>query len=167
MPPNEISQTRLRKKIKAAIIITIIGLLLNGISAIPLGTELNILLSNEQTLPKFLSDWLTYVAKGVHDTTAHYGFMRYGFDWLAFAHLLIAIAFIGPLKDPIKNEWVVQWGMIASALSILMAFGWERMRSIPLWWSGVDASVAAIAFIILWLCNKWIGELKKVIATMQ
>ena len=164
MPANEINEARLRKKIKTVIIITIIGLLLNGISAVPLGTELNILLSNQQILPKFLSDWWTYVAKGVHDTTAHYSFMRYGFDWLAFAHLLIAIAFIGPLKDPIKNEWIVQWGMIASALSLLVAFGWERMRSIPLWWSFIDASIAIVAFIILWLCNKWISQLKTVTA---
>ena len=53
--------------------------------------------------------------------------MRYGFDWLAFAHLLIAIAFLGPLKDPIKNEWIIRWGMIASALSVVWHFGWESL----------------------------------------
>ena len=74
--------------------------------------------------------------------------------------LLIAIAFIGPLKDPIKNEWVIKWGMIASGLSVLMALGWERLRSIPVWWSVVDASIVIIAFLVLWFCNKWIQELK-------
>ena len=164
MPANEIYQAKLRRKIKTAIIITIIGLLLNGISAVPLRTELNILLSNPQVLPKFLSDWWTYVAHGLNETTAHYAFMRYGFDWLAFAHLLIAIAFIGPLKDPIKNEWVIQWGMIASGLSVLMAFGWERVRSIPVWWSLIDALIAIAAFLVLWFCNKWIKQLKKSMA---
>jgi hypothetical protein len=161
MSSVETRQASLRRKIKIAIIITIIGLLLNGFSAIPLRTEVNILLSNPDALPQFLRDWLTYVNKGVNETSNNYSFMRYGFDWLGFAHLLIAIAFIGPLKDPIKNEWIVRWGMIASILSVLMAFGWERMRAIPLWWSFVDASIAIVAFFILWLCNRWIKELKQ------
>ncbi|HEY2725629.1 MAG TPA: hypothetical protein VGI61_00530 [Parafilimonas sp.] len=162
MLSTESNETRLRRKIKIAIIITIAGLLLNGISAVPLISELNILLSKPDALPKFLHNWWMYVNKGVNETTRYYPFMRYGFDWLAFAHLLIAIAFIGPLKDPIKNEWIVQWGMIASALSVVMAFGWERLRGIPLWWSCIDASIAIIAFIILWLCNKWIKDLKQI-----
>lgn len=165
MPVNENDEIKLRRKIKILIIITIIGLLVNGISAIPLRTELNILLSNPDALPKFLNDWWTYVNKGVKETTAHYSFMRYGFDWLAFAHILIAIAFIGPLKDPIKNEWVIQWGMITSALSVVMAFVMEPVRSIPIWWSAVDASIGIVAFIILWLCNQWIKKLKAAVVT--
>ena len=165
MVNTEKHQTLLRRKIRIAIIITITGLLLNGISALPLRTELNILLSNPDMLPKFLRDWWVYVNKGVMETGDNYDFMRYGFDWLGFAHLLVAIAFIGPLKDPVKNEWVVRWGMIASALSVLMAFGWEWLRGIPLWWSCIDASVAIAAFVILWLCNKWIRELKRTAIT--
>ena len=161
MSTAEINENRLRRKIKIAIIITIIGLLLNGISAIPLISELNILLSKPDALPVFLRDWWLYVNKGVHETTRNYPFMRYGFDWLAFAHFLIAIAFIGPLKDPIKNEWIISWGMIASILSALMAFGWERLRGIPLWWSCIDAAIAIAAFILLWFCSRWIQQLKK------
>lgn len=155
------NDVRLRRKIKAAIIITIIGLLLNGLSAIPLKHELNILLSKPDALPKFLRDWWVYVDKGLTATNNNYPFMRYGFDWLAFAHVLIAIAFIGPLQDPIKNQWVIIWGMIASALSIVMAFGWEHVRGIPIWWSCIDAAIAVVAFIILLLCNKWIQDLKR------
>jgi hypothetical protein len=163
MPTAENFQNRLQRKIKIAIIITIAGLLLNGISAIPLISELKILLSKPDALPQFLRDWWMYVNKGVNNTTRFYPFMRYGFDWLAFAHLLIAIAFIGPLKDPIKNEWIIRWGMIASALSVVMALGWERLRGIPLWWSCIDAAIAIVAFIVLWLCNNWIKELKKIV----
>ena len=90
MPTTESSENRLRRKIKIAIIITIAGLLLNGISAVPLCTELKILLSRPDALPQFLHDWWLYVNKGVKETTSNYPFMRYGFDWLAFAHLLIA-----------------------------------------------------------------------------
>ncbi len=154
------NSSTLQRRIKIAIVITIIGLLLNGISAVPLRTELNILLSNPDSLPKFLRDWWQYVDQGLNETSDKYNFMRYGFDWLAFAHLLIAIAFIGPLRDPIKNQWVVQWGMIASGLSVVVALVWERMRAVPFWWSLIDAGIALIAYLILWQCNKWINQLK-------
>lgn len=161
----ETNEIRLRRKIRAVIIITIIGLLLNGVSAIPLKTELNILLSKPNALPAFLRDWWLYVNKGITETNDKYPFMRYGFDWLAFAHLLIAIAFLGPLKDPIKNEWVIIWGMIASVLSVLIALCWERLRGVPIWWSCIDAAIAVIAFIILLMCNSWIKKLKKIVVT--
>ena len=155
-------EAQLRSRIKGAIIITIIGLLLNGMSAVPLRTEMNMLLSKPGLLPGFLRDWWTYVNKGVNETSNQYNFMRYGFDWLGFAHLLIAIAFFGPLRDPIKNEWVIKWGIIASSLSILMALGWERLRAIPMWWSMLDAGIGVVALIILLLCYRWIQDLKLV-----
>jgi len=37
-----------------------------------------------------------------------YPFIAYGTDWLAFAHFVIAIAFIGPWRDPVRNVWVVE-----------------------------------------------------------
>ncbi len=151
---------RLRRKIKIAIIIIILGLLLNGITAIPLRSELNFLLSKPDMLPDVLRDWWMYVNKGLTQTSGHYPFMRYGFDWLAFAHLLIAIAFIGPLRDPVKNEWVITWGMTISVLSVVMALSWERMREIPLWWSSIDAAICFVSFIILLLCSRWIKKLK-------
>ena len=160
MTDNLTKEKQLRWRIKAAIVITIIGLLLNGISSLPLRTELKVLLGYSNHLPQFLVDWWTYVNQGVLETSEKYNFMRYGFDWLAFAHLTIAIAFLGPLRDPVKNQWVVKWGMIVAALSIVMAFGWERMRDIPIWWSFIDAGISYLAFLVLWLCNRWIEKLK-------
>jgi hypothetical protein len=32
---------------------------------------------------------------------------------IAFAHLAIAIAFIGPYIDPVRNKWVITFGLIA------------------------------------------------------
>jgi hypothetical protein len=160
MTDNITKEKQLRGRIKAAIIITMIGLLFNGMSSVPLRSELDILLSHPNRLPQFLLDWWTYVRQGVYETSEKYEFMRYGFDWLAFAHLMIAIAFIGPLRDPVKNQWVVKWGMIVAACGIVMAFGWERMRGIPVWWSFIDAGISYAAFVVLWLCNRWIGRLK-------
>ncbi len=161
---HKVKIQHLTMRIKLTLAITITGLLLNGLSAVPLRTELSILLTNPDTLPPFLHSWWSYVSTGVYETSEKYNFMRYGFDWLAFAHLLIAIAFIGPWRDPVKNQWVVEWGMIAAFLSMVIALGWEHIRGIPIWWSMIDATIALAALLILWICNGSINELKKIIA---
>ena len=32
--------------------------------------------------------------------------------WLAFAHIVIAIAFVGPPRDPVRNVWVIELALI-------------------------------------------------------
>ena len=63
-----------------------------------------------------------------------------GFDWLAFAHVVIAILFIGVLRDPVRNIWVVEFGMIACILILPFAFVMGHERGIPLWWQLIDCS---------------------------
>lgn len=98
----------------------LIGLVLSGLTAFPLETELRILcsiLGVDPTSPPSnyagLQHWIAVVAEGLRETYAKYPFIAYGTDWLAFAHLVIAIAFIGPYRDPVRNEWVVTFGIIA------------------------------------------------------
>ncbi len=43
----------------------------------------------------------------------HYPLMLYTLDWLGFAHIVIAIIFIAPMKDPIKTIWVIELGIIS------------------------------------------------------
>ncbi|MEO6168592.1 MAG: hypothetical protein ABIO46_13020 [Chitinophagales bacterium] len=151
----------LRKKIRLALLLTIGGLIVSGLSAIPLQTELNFVLQFREDLPTFLVDWFDKVHLAISETSEKYPLVLYGYDWLGFAHVLIALAFIGPLLDPVKNQWVVIWGMIASALTIVMALVAERFRDIPFFWSLVDAAIGVGAFLILWICNIWINQLKK------
>ena len=153
---------RLRSKIRAAIIITIIGLLLNGLSAVPLKHELNILLSKPDALPNFLRDWWVYVDKGITETNNKYPFMRYGFDWLAFAHIVIAVAFIGPLKDPVKNIWVIQFGRIACLMIFPLAFIAGPVRHIPFFWQLIDCSFGVIGLIPLTICFNKIKKLEAI-----
>lgn len=152
----------LENKINIAIWITIVGLVLNGLTAFALHTELNIILHFNSLLPQSMYDWLFTVRQAVIDAEQEYPFMLYGYDWLGFAHLFIAIAFFGPLKDPVKNEWVVKFGMIVSALTVFISLFYERIREIPFFWSLIDAVIGLAAFIILFFCYKWIGKLKKV-----
>ena len=62
-----------------------------------------------------LLPWIERVCNALRATNEHYPFLTYGTDWLAFAHLVIAVAFIGPYIDPVRNKWVITFGLIAGA----------------------------------------------------
>ena len=94
------------------------------------------------------------------ESNANYPFMAYGTDWLAFAHFVLAIAFIGPLRDPVRNVWVVEFGMIACGLILPFAFVMGSMREIPLGWRLMDCAFGVIGFLVLWICRRLIKQLE-------
>ena len=105
-------------KIRIWLVIFIVCLALSGITAFPLETELRFSswLLHSTPAPDILPglvEWIDRVRSALVDTNARYPFIAYRTDWLAFAHLVIAIAFIGPLRDPVRNIWVIQFGTIA------------------------------------------------------
>jgi succinate-acetate transporter protein len=128
----------LQKQIKAWLAIFIAGLLISGLTAFPLSWELGILksivshpaLPLSALLPDLVS-WITFVNTGLQDTYSAYAFMAYGTDWLAFAHIVIAVAFIGPWRDPVRNIWVIEFGMIACGLILPLALIAGPLRGIP------------------------------------
>lgn len=138
------------RRVRALILIIIVGLVLSGATAIPLATELKILAG------WFDHPWITKVRDGLLDTYSKYPFIGYGTDWLAFGHFVIAIAFIGPLRDPIKNIWVIEFGMIASVLIIPFALVMGEVRGIPLGWRFIDCSFGVFGFLPLWLARRQI-----------
>ncbi|MFB7648036.1 hypothetical protein ACFC0S_32660 [Streptomyces sp. NPDC056084] len=52
--------------------------------------------------------WIGRVRAGLDTADADCPFLLYGTDWLALAHLVIAVAFYGVLRDPVRNIWVVE-----------------------------------------------------------
>jgi hypothetical protein len=78
-------------------------------------------------------------------------FMFYAHDWLAFAHLVLAILFAGIIKDPVRNIWVIQCGLIMCALVPVLAGICIPLRGLPLVWFWVDVSFAPAAAIPLWI----------------
>ena len=85
----------------------------------------------------------------------------YGYDWLAFAHLVIAILFIGPFRDPVRNKWVIQWGMIACVAIVPLAFVCGQVRQIPVYWTLVDCSFGVFGIVPLVLCMRYVKLLEK------
>ncbi len=78
----------------------------------------------------------------------------YGTDWLAFAHIMIAVAFLGPLRDPVKNIWVVAFGMIACVLIVPTALIFGLVRGIPLLWQVLDCSFGVLGIVPLYIVRR-------------
>lgn len=107
-----------------------------------------------------LVSWLERVHTGLADTGRRYPFLAYGTDWLAYAHLIIAVAFWGPLRDPVRNVWVVRFGMIACLGIVPLALICGKIRDIPWWWTLVDLSFAVGALPPLLLADRHIRALE-------
>ena len=148
------------KQIRAWIIFFMIVLFLSGLTAIPLETELEFL-SRFFQRGSAIGDWLDKVYLALHDTNTRYPFLAYGYDWLAFAHFVLAILFIGPYKDPVKNKWVIEFGMIACVLIIPLALIAGHYRGIPFWWQLIDISFGVFGIIPLWICHRKINQIEK------
>ena len=156
------TEKQLRKRIKAWILFFIVGLVLSGITAFPLQWEMKLLQQYLPLFPGFMEDWLNNICKGVNETGDKYPFLFYGTDWLAFAHLMIAVAFIGPLRDPVRNIWVIQFGMIACLMILPLAFICGPIRQIPFYHQLIDCTFGVIGIIPLYLCFKDIRTLEKI-----
>jgi hypothetical protein len=153
------SNNLLRKRIKTLIILFIIGLILSGITAFPLETELKLLYNwIPNNFPAH--NWIEKVYIGIQDTNTKYPFMAYGTDWLAFAHIAIAIFYIGVLKDPLKNIWVIEASMIISILIFPLAFIAGSIRGIPFYWQLIDCSFGVFSILVLWPTRQLILKLK-------
>jgi len=161
MQPIDI-RSKLLRKIRATIIFFMIALILSGITAFPLETELHWLLAYRHSMPAQLGIFINTVYEALHDTNLHYPMLAYGYDWLAFAHIVIAMFFIGPLKDPVKNIWVIEWGMLACMAVIPLAFIAGPVRGIPFYWKCIDCSFGVLGIIPLYIAWRWIKQLENV-----
>lgn len=108
----------LLKGIRVWLVFFVVCLVLSGVTAFPLVHELRWTeealrsLGAPERLPG-LMEWIERVGDGLDTADADHPFLLYGTDWLAFAHLVIAVAFLGPYRDPVRNIWVVEFGLIA------------------------------------------------------
>lgn len=147
-------------QIRRWIIFFIIVLFLSGLTAIPLERELAFL-SRCFSSESMIGAWIEKVYLAIFHTNRQYPFLAYGYDWLAFAHFVLAILFIGPLRDPVCNKWVIEFGMIACLLIIPFAFIAGHFRGIPVGWQLIDCSFGVIGLIPLSICLFKIKEIEK------
>jgi hypothetical protein len=137
--------------IKRWLLLFMMVLFISGLTVLPAELELKTALA---MVPQGsgVYKWLDKILDAYMSVAANKNFLLYGYDWLAFAHFVLAILFIGPYKDPVKNIWVIEFGMIASILILPFAFIAGGMRGIPVWWRLVDCSFGVFGFLLLWYC---------------
>jgi hypothetical protein len=160
------------RAIRIWLVIFIVCLALSGITAFPLETELRIgsNLLNATPVPQLLPDfaaWIDRVRDGVISTNDRYPFLAYGTDWLAFAHLVIAVAFIGPLRDPVRNVWIIHWGMVACLAIIPTVLIAGAVRGIPWGWQLIDMSFGVFGIVPLLIVLRLIRRLEREQAATQ
>ncbi|MEU9013188.1 hypothetical protein AB0D12_26185 [Streptomyces sp. NPDC048479] len=157
----------LLRRIRVWLAVFIVLLVLSGVTAFPLVHELHwvedLLKSSASPVPDHLPglmEWIERVRAGLDATDTKYPFVLYGTDWLAFAHGVIAVAFYGPYRDPVRNIWVVEFGMIACAGIIPLALICGPIRGIPFWWSVIDMSFGVFGVIPLYVVRRKIKQLE-------
>ena len=155
------TETRLLNKIRSWVTFFIAALVLSGITAFPIETELQFLISHLQIFPETIQQWLSEIYAAVSSTNQEFPYLSYGTDWLAFAHIVIAVAFIGVFKDPVRNIWIIEFGMIACLMVFPLAFIAGHIRQIPFFWQLIDCSFGIAGLIPLWICRKNIKALEQ------
>ena len=148
-------------RIRLLIVFFIVALVVSGLTAFPVESELKWLLNFQNGMPRGLSNWLHKCYVAIADTNDKYPMLTYGYDWLAFAHLIIAMAFIGPLKDPIRNKWIIDWAIMACIAVLPLAFIAGPIREIPFFHILVDCCFGLIGLIPLLICRQLIIRLER------
>jgi len=138
------------KTIKRLLLLFIVALFISGLTAIPVDAQLSFLL-NHIAKPTALYTWIEKVLLAYREVNLAHPFLFYGHDWLAFAHFVLAILFIGPYRDPVKNIWIIQFGLIACVLVIPFAFIAGHFRGIPIGWRLIDCSFGVFGFALLYV----------------
>ena len=137
----------------------IIGLIVSGLTAFPLRTELSILSKLIGTSDPVASvdghglrHWVGFVHLGLRETYARFPFFGYATDWLAFGHFVIAAFFVLPFVDPARYRGVLYVGLVACTSVILVALVCGPIRGIPFFWTLIDCSFGIFGAIPLLYC---------------
>lgn len=147
-------------QIRCYLLFFVLALVLSGLTAFPLQTEVQFLLQFNTWMPADMYLWISRISEALTAVNTNYPFLAYGTDWLAFAHLVIAVSFIGPWLDPVRNKWVVLHAIISCVLIWPLAFISGSIRGIPLYWQLIDCSFGVFGLIPLLRCYQLITRLE-------
>lgn len=167
MITEDLDDAPVERRIRLLLVLFIAGLVLSGVTAFPLETELRWVTAALGARPDAspatttgVLQWLVTVRDALIETNARFPFLAYGTDWLAFAHLVLALVFIGPLRDPVRNVWVVTFGLWACAAVVPLALIAGAVRGIPPYWRLIDCSFGLGGALLLWPCRQAILALE-------
>ena len=154
--PQSARRAAILRKLRAVLAFFILALILSGVTAFPLQSELQRIVQIrglEHIAPAEAASgfdgWILTVRNGLVESYAKYPWLAYGTDWLAFAHLIIAVFFIGALIDPVRNVWILKAGIMACVLVIPLALICGAIRQLPMGWRLIDCSFGVFGVLPL------------------
>lgn len=130
------------------------GLFVSGVTVWPAVAELNAAVRfiwGDSEPTGVLHTFVLRVIAAMGEMEARHPFMFYVHDWLAFAHIVLAILFAGAARDPVRNIWIVQCGLIMCALVPVLAAICIPLRGLPWCWFFFDFAFAPAAAVPLWI----------------
>ena len=158
----------LKFRFRAVLALFIVALVLSGITAFPLLTELQLLASwlgvgaaSGPEGPSGLTFWILTVKQGLEETYARFPWMAYGTDWLAFSHIVIALFFIGPLVNPRSGRSALYAGVAACLGVIPLALICGAIREIPFYWRLIDCSFGVFGLLPLLYCLRLLRQMEQ------
>jgi len=146
------------RKIRITLTSFVILLVLSGLTAFPVRGGITFLLQHKSFFPQFMQAWI-YDLGQVIDATPE--IILYGTDWLAFAHIVIALFFIPVYLDPIKHKSNIIVGMCACMAVFPLAFICGPIRGIPFFHQLIDCCFGVGGALFLYAIYKNINKLER------
>lgn len=150
-------KSNLKTDIQISLVFFITLLVLSGITAFPVKTEIFYLNSIKHLFSPGIIAWADKLSFFIANTP---DLMFYGTDWLAFAHIIISLFFIPVYRNPVKHQANLHIGMIACLAVFPLAFICGPIRGIPFTHQLIDCSFGVIGFAVLYFINRQINRLK-------
>jgi len=155
------------KRTKLMLAIVVFGLIVSAVTIWPAIPELKMAVSiawGDAEPTGTLHKFVLQAIDGLEAMEADYPFMLYAHDWLAFALIMLAILFAGAIKDPVRNIWIVQCGLIMCALVPIIPVICIPIRNLPWIWFWMDFAFAPAAALPLWIALR---DIKRAEAEMN
>lgn len=135
----------------------IVLLILSGVTAFPVKSEITFLINHLNWFPVYLQEWIIKLNTTITQTP---DIMLYGTDWLAFAHIIISLFFIPVYIHPVKHKVNLIIGMTACILVFPLAFICGPVRGIPFFHQLIDCCFGVFGFLFLWMVYRKINKLE-------
>lgn len=148
-------EKRLLRRIRVLLGLFAAGLVLCGIVIFPLKWQIDTVAAlfgpgtlTDRLFPP-MAQWIAQLQTGIAAIADNHPYLFYCTDWVGFAMIAIALAFIGPIKDPIRNIWVIRYGILVCLLTFPMVVISGIVRGFPLFWLPIDCAFGAAGLLLL------------------
>ena len=158
--PDYSKEKKTIRQIRGWTLFIMSAIILSGITAFPLESELTWLDAHSSAFPESMIEWIHRVASGLKETNVAFPFLAYGTDWLAFAHIIIALLFVGVFRYPVKNKWIIDWAIMCCLLVFPLAFLAGPARQVPFFHQVIDCCFGLFGLVPLLIIRKKIKMLE-------